>query len=168
VAILEVGVLGWSARRSNGTMSNPLASEVILRDGHPDEVEAVLALWRQAGATPSVTDSVEPLRHLLETGPAFVLLAETNGLLVGSLIGGFDGWRGNLYRLVVHPDQRRRGIARSLVAEAERRLAAQGARRIAAIVESSHPWAMGFWAAVGYVHEAGLVRFVRNVGRSIT
>ncbi|MBI1914703.1 MAG: GNAT family N-acetyltransferase [Planctomycetes bacterium] len=144
-------------------MAEPPASEVFIREGRPDEAETVLTLWRQAGATPSVTDSVADLRHALEQGPAFLLLADVNSLLVGSLIGSFDGWRGNLYRLAVHPDHRRRGIARALVAEAERRLAAQGAKRIAAIVESDHPWAMGFWAAVGYCHDPRVVRFVRNL-----
>ena len=143
-------------------MSGP-TSEVVLRDGRPEDVESVLALWRQAGATPSVTDSVAALRRVIEGGPAFLLLAEVEGLLVGSLIGSFDSWRGNLYRLAVRPDHRRRGIARSLVAEAERRLTAQGARRIGAIVEQDHPLAMAFWAAVGYVQDPRLTRFVRNL-----
>src|SRR5262249_28023140 len=64
-------------------------SEVVLRDGRPDDVESVLVLWRQAGATPSVTDSVAALGHVIEDGPAFLLLAEVDGLLVGSLIGSF-------------------------------------------------------------------------------
>jgi ribosomal protein S18 acetylase RimI-like enzyme len=92
-----------------------------------------------------------------------VLVAETCGCLVGSVIGSFDGWRANLYRLVVRPEWRRRGIARALVEEVTRCLASQGARRVTALVEKDHPLAMGFWAGIGYVLDARMVRFVRNL-----
>src|SRR5205807_2600712 len=136
---------------------------VRIRAGRVDEAEALLRLWRQAEATVSATDTVEDVRRVLAGGPACVLVAETAGQIVGSVIGTFDGWRGNIYRLAVHPAHRRRGIARALVAEVERRLAEQGARRITALVEKEHGQATAFWSAVGYGADARIVRFVRNL-----
>ncbi|HEV3262007.1 MAG TPA: GNAT family N-acetyltransferase, partial [Gemmataceae bacterium] len=92
-----------------------------------------------------------------------VLVAEVEGGLAGSIIGTFDGWRGNIYRLAVHPDRRRQGVARALVAEVEKRLAQQGAKRITALVEKDHPFAMPFWEAVGYRVDERIVRRVRTL-----
>jgi ribosomal protein S18 acetylase RimI-like enzyme len=135
---------------------------VIVRPCRLDEVGAVLALWQEAEATPSPTDTEADLLRAVN-GPALVLVAEAAGRLVGSVIGGFDGWRANLYRLAVRPEHRRRGIARALVAEAERRLAQRGARRVTALVERNHPWATGFWEAVGYARDERMARHVRNL-----
>jgi ribosomal protein S18 acetylase RimI-like enzyme len=135
-----------------------------LRDCRPDEVEAVLEFWKQAGATVSRTDTAEDLRRALTDSPTVVLVAERDGQVVGSVIGSFDGWRGNVYRLAVHPAYRRQGLARALVAEVERRLAGQGARRMTALVEQDHPWAMGFWQAAGYAVDPRMARLVRNLG----
>jgi ribosomal protein S18 acetylase RimI-like enzyme len=85
-----------------------------------------------------------------------------DGRFVGSVIGTFDGWRGNIYRLAVLPDMRRQGCARSLVAEVERRLVEEGARRISALVEEDRPWAMAFWQSAGYEVDARTTRYVKN------
>ena len=144
-------------------MRTTVLESFAIRKCRADETEAVLTLWRQAAATVGVTDTVEDLTRAIVDSPAVVLVAEAKGRLVGSIIGSFDGWRGNIYRLAVHPTSRRQGIARALVAEVEQRLAKQGARRMIAPVEQDHPWAMGFWQAVHYEVLPNMVRFVRDL-----
>jgi ribosomal protein S18 acetylase RimI-like enzyme len=140
---------------------------LLIRDCKLEDIDAVLDLWRQAQATPSVTDNADNLRRAITAGPANVLLAEIQRRVVGSIIGTFDGWRGNIYRLAVHPDWRRRGIARALVAEVEKRLLQQGAKRVTALVEKNHAWATGFWQAVGYGIDDRIVRHVRTLEDAI-
>jgi ribosomal protein S18 acetylase RimI-like enzyme len=138
-------------------------SDFVIRECRSEEVEAVLELWREADAIPSVTDNAGDLRRAVSDSRANVLVAVVDEQLVGSIIGTFDSWRGNIYRLAVHPNHRRRGIARALVAEVEKRLAHQGANRITALVEKNHPWATGFWQAVGYALDGRIVRHVRSL-----
>jgi len=136
---------------------------LIIRNCRAIDVEAVLELWRLAGATPSVTDSAHDLLQLVVEGAARLLVAEIGGQIVGSIIGTFDGWRANLHRLAVHPGYRRRGIARALVAEVEKRLGQQGAKRINVLVEKDCPWATGFWEAAGYPRDHRIARHVRTL-----
>jgi ribosomal protein S18 acetylase RimI-like enzyme len=142
-------------------MVDKSAGVLSIRGCQLEEVEAVLELWRHANATPSVTDTAEDLRRAVAECLATVLVVEVQGRVIGSIIGTFDGWRGNIYRLAVHPDYRRQGIARAMVAEVEKRLTQQGAKRITALVEKDHPWATGFWEAMGYGRDSRIVRHVR-------
>jgi ribosomal protein S18 acetylase RimI-like enzyme len=114
-------------------MMTETASSLSIRACRPEDIDAVLELWRQADATPGVTDTTDDLRRATADSPAHVLAAEVESRIVGSIIGTFDGWRGNIYRLAVHPDHRRQGVARALVAEVEKRLTEQGAKRITAL-----------------------------------
>ena len=132
-----------------------------IRECLPEEAQALLTLWRTAGTSPSVTDTLTDIRGLIESSAA-VLVAEVNRHIVGSLIATFDGWRGNMYRIAVHPDYRRRGIGQALVKEGEKHLVKLGAKRITALVEEKYPWATAFWLRVGYEIEPGILRFFRN------
>ena len=136
---------------------------LVVRECSAEDAESVLRLWREAEATVSITDTIDDIQRAVMASTAIILVAEQDGLVVGSVIGGFDGWRGNIYRLAVHPAYRRQGIARKLVAKVKYHLAEIGVKRITALVEKDHPWATGFWEAVGYNLDTGMARYVRNL-----
>ena len=140
-----------------------MADEIIFRRCVVDDIDSVLELWRAAEASASVTDTSQDLLRTVNSGASSMILARSGGNIIGSIIASFDGWRGNIYRLAVHPDHRRRGIARRLVSEAESWLKDQGARRVGAVVEQDHPWATGFWDSTEFVLEPLDLRYVRTL-----
>jgi ribosomal protein S18 acetylase RimI-like enzyme len=111
----------------------------------------------------TVTDSVDSLSGLLAADPGALLVADAGRRVVGSLIAAWNGWRGSFYRLAVHPEYRRRGLATLLVREGETRLRELGAVRLDAIAAADELAAIGFWSAVGYERQGDRSRFVRNV-----
>jgi ribosomal protein S18 acetylase RimI-like enzyme len=137
--------------------------EAAIRSGAFADVGQVLGIWRDAGALPSPTDNANALEGLLRRDPESLLVAQVDGQLVGALIVGWDGWRGSFYRLAVHPDWRRRGIATALVRAGEDRLSRLGATRLTAIVASDEEGAGSFWAALGYAPQSERTRFVRMI-----
>ena len=55
----------------------------------------------------------------MDRDPELFVVATDGSEVIGSLMGGWDGWRGNMYRLAVDPQHRRLGLARRLVEEGE-------------------------------------------------
>ena len=128
------------------------------------DVDAVLAVWADARSRAAQTpDEPAVLQQLLDRDPGALLVAESGGEVVGVLIAGWDGWRGNVYRLAVLPSHRRQGIARQLVEAGHERLRAQGARRVTALVGGEEGAAHRLWRAVGYQRDEFVHRFVRNL-----
>jgi ribosomal protein S18 acetylase RimI-like enzyme len=137
---------------------------VRIRKAGPDDVDAVLALWRSARSPAARTrDDGEVIARLLETDEEALLVAERDGEVIGALIAAWDGWRGNMYRLAVVPDRRREGIGRALVEAGEASLRARGARRVTALVAREDTVARALWLELGYEDDARIGRFVRNL-----
>jgi ribosomal protein S18 acetylase RimI-like enzyme len=132
-----------------------------LRPASEDDIEGVLAFWRDA-AEPTSTDSTGALVGLVRRDPGALIVAEADGGVVGTVIAGWDGWRGSIYRLAVGPDQRRRGLGQALLQAAEDRLTALGGRRLHAIVVESNDNAVAFWTASDWEHQAGQLRFAKG------
>ena len=138
-------------------------SDFTIREARAGEIDGILALWQATRSGPSITDTPEHLRMVTEKSPDLFLVAESDGGLVGSVLGGWDNWRGHIYRLAVHPDFRRRGLARALTAEVERRLRAKGARRIYALAASKQEMGVKFWESLPY-EKSKDVPYVRTFG----
>lgn len=119
------------------------------------DVDAVIALWREV--FPEYDDPAKPQRspaasiaRKLAVGDGLFWLAERGGRVVGTAMAGWDGHRGWLYSVGVHPGARGGGIGRRLVAEAERALTALGCPKVNLQVFTANGAAQAFWRSLGY------------------
>lgn len=138
------------------------AEKLPVRSATEDDIDAVLAFWRSAAEDAHrPPDDRAALTRLISRDPDALMLAVAGENLVGTLIAGWDGWRFHLYRLAVHPDHRRQGVAETLLTAAEARFAASGASRVDAMVLDENPPAHGFWSARGYRPQGEWSRWVK-------
>ncbi|GAA2300485.1 GNAT family N-acetyltransferase [Streptomyces caniferus] len=136
-------------------------SDLHIRHATLSDIDAVLRFWREAAEGTSISDDHDGVARLITTDPEALLLAERDGLLTGTVIAGFDGWRCSAYRLAVHPDCRRQGVATALMEAVEQRFLALGGRRVDAMVLEANDRAQRTWGAAGYQREDHWRRWVK-------
>ncbi len=108
---------------------------------------AVRKLWETAGPGINLSPSDEPQEILkkLERDPDLFLVAEQDGQLLGTVLGGFDGRRGMVYHLAVAPAYRQQGLGRALMDELELRLQAKGCLKYYLLVTHDNSDALDFY-----------------------
>ena len=116
-----------------------------IRSANAGDLDEAVDLWTREGGPTSLVAGVQEATALLRRDPHALLVAQVDGVLVGCVIVGWDGWRCHLYRLVVDRKWRRNGVATRLVAEALARAQAFGARKIDATVNFNNSSAISFW-----------------------
>lgn len=139
----------WLARK----MTEVNNSHYRLRQfRYPEDYEAVAQLWQQAG--PGVhlgrSDTPQEIEKKLQRDPDLFLVAEVDGQVVGSVIGGFDGRRGLIYHLAVAPELRQQGLGSALMEEVEQRLKAKGCLRAYLLVTRDNLEALDFYSRRGW------------------
>ncbi len=138
-------------------------SGYTIREARPGDFDVIIRLWESIDRHTGLPDRREYLETFHAFSPELFLVAEAEGRIVGTVIGGWDGWRANIARLSTHPDLRRKGVAMALVQEIERRLQAKGARRVYALVDRRSPPAEPFWEAAGYTVNDQMLQYSRNL-----
>jgi ribosomal protein S18 acetylase RimI-like enzyme len=126
---------------------------ISIRNFHfPNDYDKVLALWKSAGQGIHVRRSDEPgeIQKKLQRDPDLFLLAEQDGQVVGTVLGGFDGRRGMVYHLAVQVEYRLRGIGDALMEELERRLKQKGCIRYYLMVTNDNQEAIRFYEKRGW------------------
>jgi ribosomal protein S18 acetylase RimI-like enzyme len=130
-------------------MKNPVI-DLRLREFHyPEDYPAARSLWENAGPGIQLRRSDEPeeIQKKLQRDPDLFLVAESNGNVIGTVIGGFDGRRGLIYHLAVDPAFRKYGVGSLLMDEVERRLKAKGCLKYYLLVTADNENAMRFYEA---------------------
>jgi ribosomal protein S18 acetylase RimI-like enzyme len=80
----------------------------------------------EKGVSIGRSDSLPEIEKKVARDPDLFLVAESDGCIVGSVLGGFDGRRGLIYHLAVAASLREHGLGSRLMEEVEARLRAKG------------------------------------------
>ena len=127
---------------------------MIVRPYEPEDRAAVIALWTETWPELEAhNDPASSLDRKLADSPNLLLVADDDGL-VGTVMCGYDGHRGWIYRLAVIPSRRDKGLGRLLLAEAEERLAEIGCIKVNLQIRDSAPELVAYYESLGYQVEA--------------
>jgi ribosomal protein S18 acetylase RimI-like enzyme len=141
-------------------------TELRIREFHyPEDYPAVRLLWENAGPGIQLrpSDDENEIRKKLLRDPDLFLIAEANGKMAGTVIGGFDGRRGMVYHLVVTDLYRKQGIGELLMEELESRLKAKGCIRCYLLVTVDNESAMRFYKKRGWSRINNVVPYGKDL-----
>ena len=77
-------------------------------------------------------------------------VAVAGGAVVGTIMAGYDGHRGWIYSMAVHPDYRNQAIGSQLLSLVEERLASHGCMKINLQIMEGNEQVRTFYEANGY------------------
>jgi ribosomal protein S18 acetylase RimI-like enzyme len=125
---------------------------MTLRAYCPEDESAVLDLWQLCGLISPDSRSVaqadiERKRHMQ---PERFLVGTLDDELIATAMAGYDGHRGHLYYVAVHPDHRHQGHGRRIVTRAAELLRELGCARVTLYVGNDNLAVMGFYERLGF------------------
>lgn len=113
---------------------------------HAAQFDGVRALWEKVFPNDPPWNRAEAaIPEKLAVQPELFLVAESDGLVIGTAMAGYDGHRGWLYTIAVSPDFQRKGIGSELLAEAEERLATLGCGKINLQIRAGNEAVVAFY-----------------------
>lgn len=126
-------------------------SSVLIRTFEDRDTDAVIALWNVAlfDSAPH-NDAALSLRKKLAVDRELLFVATFDHVLVGTVMGGWDGHRGWLYSVAVDPAYRRRGIGSELLRAMEQKLRDLGCLKLNLQVRSRNTQVIAFYETLGF------------------
>lgn len=132
-----------------------MAAAFQIREFHfPEDYNSVLHIWQgvEKGVHVGRSDTLSEIEKKIARDPDLFLVAELDGDIVGTVIGGFDGRRGLIYHLAVAASLRGMEIGSRLMAEVESRLRAKGCLKCYLLVTQDNADVGHYYQQRGWQH----------------
>ena len=124
--------------------------EMIIRQYSIGDKEAVVNLWKTCNLTKPWNNPEQDINLKLKDSPGLFLVGTINGIIVASVMAGYDGHRGWIYYLAVDPEYRKQGLGRRIMAAAEEKLMKIGCPKIDLMVRKNNLDVIEFYEKIGY------------------
>ena len=123
------------------------------------DYEELYALWMSCTGMGlnDLDDSKEGIAVFLNRNPDTCFIAADKDRIIGAIMSGNDGRRGYIYHTSVHPDHRKRGVARRLVEKVMEALKGLGINKVALVVFERNREGNAFWERTGFSAREDLV-----------
>jgi len=122
----------------------------IIRQFQETDLDEVIALWEVCDLTrPWNNPEIDIFRKVAQKDGLF-LLAVKDEQLIATVMGGYDGHRGWVNYLAVHPHDQRNGVATALIQQLEKRLVALGCPKLQLLICKDNIDVQSFYEQLGY------------------
>ncbi len=128
-----------------------MENQLVIRPYQNSDENSVVSLWEIV--FPESVQWNNPIKdiHLKLTIQSHLfIVALSDSKLIGTVMGGFDGHRGWIYYLAVHPDHRRQGFGSQLLKAIEKGLKELGCPKVNLQIRSDNHRVESFYHKCGY------------------
>lgn len=115
----------------------------------PDE-DPVIRLWRECGLIVPQNDPRKDIKRKMDFQPGLFLIGEMNGQIMASVMAGYEGHRGWINYLAVHPGYQRAGLGCRMMEAAEQKLTSLGCVKINLQIRETNTQVIDFYKRLGY------------------
>ena len=120
-----------------------------------DEV-AVIQLWQDCGLVAPQNNPIRDIQRKSQVNPEWFLVGLQDGTIVASCMAGYEGHRGWINYLAVTPTEQRKGLAREMMAEAERLLRETGCAKINLQIRATNTEVIAFYENIGFTTDPAI------------
>ncbi len=131
-------------------------NEKIRKYNYKDE-DKVVKLWEDCNLTRSWNNPHLDIIRKIKVDHHLFLVVQKNNDIIATIMGGYDGHRGVINYLAVHPQFRRKGLARKLISVIEGKLIKLGCPKINLLVRSTNIKVVNFYKKLDYQKQNDVV-----------
>ena len=121
-----------------------------IRPQELNDEAAVIHLWKDCGLVVSWNNPALDIQRKLKVQSEMFLVGLLDGKTVASVMAGYDGHRGWINYLAVHPAFQRKGLARKMMDAAEVCLREAGCPKINLLIRDTNVDVLKFYESLDY------------------
>ena len=128
---------------------------MVIRNYETHDRTQVVSLWESV--FPNSTGHNDPAAAIdrkIGCDDGLFFVAEADGKIIGTVLGGYDGHRGWIYSLAVATAHRRMKIGTALVHHTEQALTSRGCPKVNLQVRTDNAEVVSFYESLGFCKEA--------------
>ena len=135
----------------------PLMSNITIRPYSETDLNSIVSLWEICELSRPWNDPIKDIERKLTVQRDLFLILEKDGEILGSVMGGYDGHRGSVNYLGIHPDHKNEGLGKLLMNRIEEELIKMGCPKINLMVRNSNLDVHEFYRVIGYEEQEVVV-----------
>ena len=131
---------------------------LTIRDFMPPDTASAIALWEACRLTRPWNDPQKDISRKMTDNNGCCWVAEVSGVVVASIMIGYDGHRGSINYLAIAPEHQRSGLGAKLMRRAEAYLIERKCPKVSFCVRKNNEAILAFHRQLGY--EIDVVQFL--------
>jgi ribosomal protein S18 acetylase RimI-like enzyme len=128
-------------------------SSLLIRPFQTEDEDALVALWKMCELTVPWNNPHKDIARKLQVQPELFLVGILGNSLIATVMGGYDGHRGWINYLAVHPDFRENGYGQEIMNSVETKIREMGCPKINLQIRTGNDKIASFYQKLGFTND---------------